>query len=646
MANVIYTWPPAIDGSTVWTDWKGDFVTQDTVDNSLKAEDTFTAILNELAAVGEAEVDSRCQLGFTEALRELERYFNERVNTLGLTDDDIILDCGCDIYILYNKNNHTSWITLQNAGFNSYAISSRANISASLLAFSGTASKDNSHGVYGWNISQNIANIKTVSALNVSKNDGGSGVWADFNLPFNGSYSNASSTFYRVSSGFSYNYTHNETASEVQDHIYFRASSLALSSRDATNPNGSDTATSGLYPSGALGGLGTFDDTTDLSDISSKPTLNIFNLGFYSLWNPTAAELKSLANVVWNDPTQVSQWPQIFQSGILRYTDFITSLGIFPISSSDLTKQNVNFCMGGIVFNGGIGSLGTTLTMDQITEQIIDINLGSISLKEYFGSFLDYAPYTQISLYLPFYGCVELSANELQNADKITILYRINLYDGATVIKVHVEKLNNAAQNNSVNVKHVLYEYNTNVKTEIPITSGANSEHMKTIATLCAAAATAVAAPVAGAGASALAGGASAAASGGATMSDIIGGAAVGNAKIGAAVAGAIKTGAGAVNNAVNSLPSGGGVHRGNNGSMGFGLLSERKPWLVVNRPIQVLPQDYQIENGYTASIKTTIGTIQNGYIRCEAVDTSTLHCEEAERIKIVEILTKEGAFI
>ena len=643
MADVIYTWPPEIDANTVWTDWKADFVSQDAIDNSLGAPDTFEAILKELEGI---EVSSQVAAAYAEALRELKRLFDYFATYWSLSGDDIILDCGMDIEIGYNFNNHNYWLSFSNAGFAS-AISSKTNVAASLLAFRGAATKDRSNSTYGWNISQSIANIKTMTITGPNgKSDGGTGVWCDLPLPWQySSRSNTSSTFYRVSSGFSYNPTSATSSTSITEHIYFRASSLALSSRDATNPNGSDTATSGKYPSGALGGLGTFDDTTALSDISTKPTLNIFNLGFYSLWNPTATELRNLSAVVWNDPTNYQQWPQLIQDGVLHYLDYIPSLGLFPIASSALTTQVVPFCMGGIIFDGRAASLMTTINMAQITEQIIDIDMGEISLLEYFGSFLDYAPYTQVSLYLPFFGVVELSANEIQNADHIKIVYRVNLFDGATAIKIHIEKLNNATQNNSVNVKHVLYEYNTNIKTEIPLTGGANSEHLKTLATLMAATAATVAAPIAGAGASALAGGIE----GATTLGGIEGaamGAAIGNAEVGAAVSGAVKTGAQAVNKAVNSLPSGGGIHRGNNGSMGFGLLGERKPFLIVNRPIQVLPADYQQEKGYTASIKTTLVSIQSGYIRCDAIDTSGIACEEKERVQLINLLCNEGVYL
>ena len=641
MSEIIYTWPPSIDSSTTWTDWKGDFVTQDAIDNSLGAPDTFEAILKELEGI---EVSSQVAAAYAEALRELKRLFDYFATYWSLSGDDIILDCGMDIEIGHNFNNHSSWLNFMNAGFAS-AITSRANAAASLLAFSGTASKDNSHSTYGWNISQNIANIKTMTITGPNgKSDGGTGVWSDLPLPWQySSRSNASSTFYRVSSGFSYNHTSATSSTSITDHIYFRASSLALSSRDATNPNGTETSTSGKYPSGSMGGQGTFDDSTDLSDISTKPSLNLANLGFFSVWNPSASELRSLADYVWNDPANIAQWPQIFRDGIMHPADYIISLALYPFASSEYTKTNEVFCMGGIPFNGGITSLGMTINMDKITEQFIDINMGTVDLKEYFGSFLDYAPYSQISLYLPYYGTVQLSMNEVQNADSITILYRVNILDGSTAIKVHIDRQTSASQNGSVPLKHVLYEYFTNLKTEIPLTSGASSEQMKMLATVLSATVTAVA-PIAGAGVSHLAGGIQGAAAGGG-MAGFMAGAQQGIAGVGQAVENGLKIGAQAGNKLVNSLPSGGSITRGNIGGMNNGLLSERRPFLIITRPIQVLPSNYQDMEGYTTSIFTTLSSLESGFVQCESVDTTGLDVTASEKEEIVKLL-QGGVFI
>ena len=422
-------------------------------------------------------------------------------------------------------------------------------------------------------------------------------------------------------------------------------SNVLCTVRDLYNPDGSDTSTSGKYPSSEMGGLGTFDDHTDLSDISTKPSLNISNLGFFSIWNPSISELKSLADFVWNDPTNWQQWPQIFQSGILKPLDYIISLSVLPIPSSALSTASTTFCMGGIIFDGRVTALGINLSMNQVQEQFVDINLGSISLKEYFGSFLDYAPYSQVSIYLPFYGVAELSMNELQNADSIQLVYRINVLDGSCAIKLLVDRQTSAAQNGSIPLKHVLYEYYTNVKTDVPLTQGANTEHLKMAATMITAA-VAMAAPIAGAGAAALAGGAGAAVGGSATMADILGSASASAAANGGKIAAGIQAGAQGAQKMVNAMPSGGGMQRGNISGMSSGLLSERKPFLIVTRPIQVLPEFYKEEMGYTASIKASISDIGSGFVKFDSIDLSSLDCEESERMQILDLLTSTGVYI
>ena len=110
-------------------------------------------------------------------------------------------------------------------------------------------------------------------------------------------------------------------------------------------------------------------------------------------------------------------------------------------------------------------------------------------------------------------------------------------------------------------------------------------------------------------------------------------------------MSGAIKTGARATNKAINSLPSGGGIQRGNIGGMNNGLLSERRPFLIITRPIQVLPQNYQDMEGYTTSIFTTLGALESGFVQCESVDTTGLDVTASEKEEIVKLL-QGGVFI
>lgn len=57
---------------------------------------------------------------------------------------------------------------------------------------------------------------------------------------------------------------------------------------------------------------------------------------------------------------------------------------------------------------------------------------GELNINEYFGTFMDYAPYTKIQLYLPFIGIQEIPTN-LCMGGKIELDYLINALDGNCV---------------------------------------------------------------------------------------------------------------------------------------------------------------------------------------------------------------------
>ena len=69
------------------------------------------------------------------------------------------------------------------------------------------------------------------------------------------------------------------------------------------------------------------------------------------------------------------------------------------------------------------------------------INVGSVEVPRYFNSFLDYAPYTKLELYLPFYGMVDLDVN-LCMGTTVYIHYIIDMGNGtATAVISTATKL-------------------------------------------------------------------------------------------------------------------------------------------------------------------------------------------------------------
>lgn len=74
-----------------------------------------------------------------------------------------------------------------------------------------------------------------------------------------------------------------------------------------------------------------------------------------------------------------------------------------------------------------IGTNGVSVT--ELKTHYYWKRFGELSINEYFGTFMDYAPYTKIQLYLPFIGIQEIPTN-LCMGGKIELDYLINALDG------------------------------------------------------------------------------------------------------------------------------------------------------------------------------------------------------------------------
>lgn len=112
----------------------------------------------------------------------------------------------------------------------------------------------------------------------------------------------------------------------------------------------------------------------------------------------------------WNDLGNMSDfrnWLEGIQGMFANLNEAIVSLRYYPIPE--------------IFFGGTVGDdkivlanthYGESLNIKRVnktTPNIVDI--GTYSIKEHFKSFCDYAPYTQIRLYLPLFGWVDLDTN-------------------------------------------------------------------------------------------------------------------------------------------------------------------------------------------------------------------------------------------
>ena len=233
-----------------------------------------------------------------------------------------------------------------------------------------------------------------------------------------------------------------------------------------------------------------------------------------------------------------------------------------------------------------LGNVTTSVNMLEITSQYKQVSCGTLNVHEYWGAYLDYSPYTKLEIYLPYIGIQTLDADDVMGKS-ITLAYNIDVLTGACVAQLKCGD-------------SVLYTFAGSCATSIPVT-GRDWTNV---------------------------------------VNGIIG---IGSslASFGINVAGgnagsAISSAASAVQNVFETKP---GIQK--SGSMGSmpGMLGHQKPYLILTRPRQALPEDQNTFTGYPSYVTETLGNL-TGYTIIDQIHLSGFYALDAELAEIEELLT------
>ena len=104
-----------------------------------------------------------------------------------------------------------------------------------------------------------------------------------------------------------------------------------------------------------------------------------------------------------------------------------------------------------------LGNVATGVNGEKISNNFAKQTIGSIKITEHYHNFLDYTPYTNVILYLPYIGFKELDTTLVMNKT-IKVIYTVDAITGGCLAQVYVN-----------NVR--LYEFTGNVGIDIPITA-------------------------------------------------------------------------------------------------------------------------------------------------------------------------------
>lgn len=294
----------------------------------------------------------------------------------------------------------------------------------------------------------------------------------------------------------------------------------------------------------------------------------------YSIYNPTQAELSSFGAWLWS-------------------TNFVDQLlKLFSDPMQAIIGLHKVFCIPDISGRGNIkvGYLDSGVQTNLVSGQYVTINCGTVTLREYFGSVMDYDPYTRVQIYLPFVGIMPLDVGDVMRGS-ITVTYHIDVLTGACLAEVSVTRDGSGG---------ILYTYTGNAAVQYPISSGS---YMGILSSLVS-----VAGGVAGTVAS------------GGALAPLAMGAASG------------------VLSARTRVQHSGGFS-GNAGAMGV-----RKPYLIITRPQAALASSFESFEGMPANHTARLGQC-SGFVRAKAVHLEGVPATLAE-LNELESLLAEGIII
>ena len=399
------------------------------------------------------------------------------------------------------------------------------------------------------------------------------------------------------------------------------------------------------------GGQGTFDETSDPIPIPPLPDISAADAGMITLFSPTQSELKELGAYLW---TNLSDFIDNLNKLFANPMDYIISLNIFPCQPDLLAARDIN-----------IGSFTTNIQMAPVASQWFEYNCGSVRLNEYWGSALDYAPNTKVSLMLPFIGSVPLNTDEVMGHE-IGVKYHIDLLSGSCVAMVTIDG-------------NVYYQYTGECSVNIPLTG---SDWSRVYAAVTGAVGTAITGGIAAAGVGASAGAATAALAHGTAKSAYSAGFAANSlakfneamagkkgvqagrqalieamsasadaAKNAATASGNVSSGlrtarlAGTINNTMSQVMGAkAGVSHSGSISGAAGMLGVKVPYLLIEYPNQSLADNYKHYVGYPSNMEAMLGNL-SGYSEVEQVIPDGFTGTDDELGELVDAL-KGGVYL
>lgn len=341
------------------------------------------------------------------------------------------------------------------------------------------------------------------------------------------------------------------------------------------------------------GGGGWFRDS-DTVGFSGLPSLDVLSFGFVGMYQLSTAQMASLSTFLWSSnfiDNILKAWQDPFQN--------IINVAFVPLNA-ELT---------GAASDIKIGNLSSGVSATKLSKSLYEKDFGSINLKELYGNFADYAPFTKLQIYLPGAGVKQINPDDYMDGS-IHLKAFIDIFSGTCVYQLLSQRHGR---------QHVVDHYEANIMTQIPITGrnfiDAYKSVINGIATVTSGAVT-----------------------GSALAVPLTKATAAQNAmRSASAVNNAIDTAAGGTSSLLNLKPS---YEKSGSISGSAMRLSVQTPYIFFDTPQLRQAKEFKHLHGYKSNIYAKLGDC-TGFVSVQYMDISGINAPDNIKQKILDSLYK-----
>lgn len=166
----------------------------------------------------------------------------------------------------------------------------------------------------------------------------------------------------------------------------------------------------------------------DSVSVPGLPGVTATSSGVIGLFAPSSSQMQQLADFMWTDfggtgtTTEdiLKEIVQALKRSISNPLDYVIGFNIIPSAGLSIgSSATIRF-----------GFVNSNVSMPRLTSQYFIVDCGSLSFDTVCGdTFLDYAPYSKFSIYLPYIGVKDVDANDFVG-HTISVMYHGDVVTG------------------------------------------------------------------------------------------------------------------------------------------------------------------------------------------------------------------------